>query len=154
VEVAKCQPPTTPHTFEVEETITNNSTMAAMAPPFIVPPGGAPALAVAPQLPFAADPGTITGWLLDTTATKTSDIISKGLERGFNRLVTNIPDLNAPNYDETMREMTDEIVKSDMLITYLIATNIINDVVRITVVLSIARYSAGFGGSNALHGRL
>ena len=72
--------------------------MAGMVPPIIVPPGGVPALAVTPQLPFAADPGTITGWLLDTTSTETSDSISKGLERGFNRLVNNIPDPNAPGY--------------------------------------------------------
>jgi hypothetical protein len=127
--------------------------MAAAVPPFIVPPGGAPALAVTPQLPFAADPGTITGWLLDTTTTETSESISQGLERGFNRLVDNVPAMNANGYDEAMREMTDEIVNSDTLVTYLMATNIINEVVRITIIHSIARYSAGFGGSNALHGK-
>jgi hypothetical protein len=131
----------------------NNSTMAAMAPPIMTPPDGAPTVAVPPQLPFAADPGTITGWLLDTTAMETLAIISKGLEHGFNRLVNNIPDMNAPDYDKTMREMTDEIVNSDTLVTYLVATNIINDVVCITMVHSILHYSAGFGGSNALHGK-
>ncbi len=71
--------------------------MAAMAPPLMMPPGRAPTVAVMPQLPFAADPGTITGWLLDTTATETPAIICKGLEQGFDRLVNNIPDMNAPN---------------------------------------------------------
>jgi hypothetical protein len=38
----------------------------------LVPPGGAPPIPVTmPRLPFAADPGTITGWLLDATATET-----------------------------------------------------------------------------------
>jgi hypothetical protein len=127
--------------------------MAAVVPPVIVPPGEAPALAVTPQLPFAADPGTITGWLLDITTTETPESISQGLERGFNRLVDNIPAMNANDYDKVMREMTTEIVNSDTLVTYLVATYIINEVVRITVIHSIARYSAGFGGSNALHGK-
>jgi hypothetical protein len=37
------------------------STMATVAPPILVLPGGAPAGAVTPQLPY------ITGWLLDAT---------------------------------------------------------------------------------------
>jgi hypothetical protein len=39
-----------------------------------------------------------------------------------------------------------------MLVTYLTATNIGHDAVRITKVHSIHRYSARIGGSNALHG--
>jgi hypothetical protein len=48
--------------------------MAALGHPIalVVPPGGAPAVATAPHLPFGADRGTITGWLLDATATETS----------------------------------------------------------------------------------
>jgi hypothetical protein len=61
--------------------------------------------------------------------------------------------MGAPNYDEVMRGMTDEIIHSDTLVTYLTVTNIGNNVVRVTVMHSIARYSAGFGGSNALHGQ-
>jgi hypothetical protein len=70
------------------------STMAAAAPPFIVPPGGVPALAVKPQLSHGADPGTITGWLLESTTAETLDSISRGLELGFHRLVNNVPDIN------------------------------------------------------------
>jgi hypothetical protein len=51
-----------------------------------------------------------------------------------------------------MQEMTDEIVNSDTLTTYLVATNLGHDEVKISTLHSIARYSAGFGGSNALHG--
>ena len=56
--------------------------MAAAIPnvPVFVPPGGAPAVATAPHLPFGGDPGTITGWLLDATSTETSSDISRGLE--------------------------------------------------------------------------
>jgi hypothetical protein len=59
--------------------------MAALGPPIplVVPMGGAPAEATVPHLPFGADPGTITGWLLDATSTETSSGISRGLERGF-----------------------------------------------------------------------
>jgi hypothetical protein len=89
---------------------------------------------------------------LDATATETSSSISRGLELGFNRLVDNIPDPADVTYDGIMHTMTDEIVGSDTLVTYLIVTNTINDHARITLLHSIGRYSARFGGSNALHG--
>jgi hypothetical protein len=106
----------------------------------MVPPAGVPPALVpnVPQLPFAADPGTITGWILDATATKMSESISLDLERGFNRLVTNVPAHGNPAYDATMQEMT---------------ANSVNDVVPINVLHSIGCYSAGFGGSNTLHGQ-
>jgi hypothetical protein len=75
--------------------------MTAMAPPMVVPPGGAPMQPVTPQLPYGADPGTISGWILQSTSTKTSDSISKGLELGFNRLVDNVPDMNDAGYADT-----------------------------------------------------
>jgi hypothetical protein len=37
----------------------------ATVPPIIVPSGEVPTVEVAPQLPFAADPSTITGWLVN-----------------------------------------------------------------------------------------
>jgi hypothetical protein len=81
-------------------------------------------------------------------------VITQELERGFNRLVDNIPDANHADYDDVMRKMADEVINSDTLITYLTVSNRWNDVVRVTVVHSIAPYSAGFGGSNALHGQV
>jgi hypothetical protein len=56
-------------------------------------------------------------------------------------------------YDTAMRLMTEEVTHSDTLVTYLTATNICNNVVRVTTVHSIAQYSVGFEGNNALHGR-
>jgi hypothetical protein len=129
--------------------------MAAAIPnvPVFVPPGGAPAVATAPHLPFGGDPGTITGWLLDATSTETSSDISRGLEQGFNRLVDNIPDMRDPGYAAVMRNMVDDAIGSDMLTTYLTAINIGQECSKVTVIHSIHRYSAGFGGSNALHGK-
>jgi hypothetical protein len=125
-------------------------TMAAVVPPVIVPPGGPHLLAVVPQLPHGAHPGTITGWLLESTTTETWEKISRDLEIGFNHLVNNVPDVNDAGYEAFMGDMTMEIISSDTLTPYLVATNICNNVVR--VIHSIARYSAGFGGNNALHG--
>jgi hypothetical protein len=76
----------------------------------------------------------------------------KGLELVFS-LVDNIPAINAAGYDNAMRTMMDKIINSNMLTTYLVVTNICNNVVQVTVVHMIARCSAGFGGSNALHGK-
>jgi hypothetical protein len=118
----------------------------------VVPPGGGPAVATVPHLPFGGDPGTITGWLLDVTAIAMSSDISRGLVQGFDRFVTNIPAIRDPGYDEAVPNMIDEVVGSDMLVKYLTATNIGHAAAKITTVHSIHKYSAGFGGSNALHG--
>jgi hypothetical protein len=74
-------------------------------------------VATAPHLPFGGDPDTITGWLLDTTLTTTSGEISRGLALGFNRLVNNIPAMGDPGYDKAMRNMTNEVIGSDTLVT-------------------------------------
>jgi hypothetical protein len=128
--------------------------MAANAPPIqVVPPGRAPAVATAPHLPFGGDPGTITGWLLDTTSTATLSEISRGLAQGFNRLVTNIPAMGDPGYNKAMRNMTNEVIGSNTLVTYMTATYIGNNPAQITTVHSIHRYSARFRVNNTLHGK-
>jgi hypothetical protein len=86
------------------------------------------------------------------TATKTSDSISESLGRGFARLVDNVPLDGDPGHEEAMKKMSEEIVNSNTLTTYLTATNFGQDAVKISVLHLIARYSARFGGSNALHG--
>jgi hypothetical protein len=75
------------------------------------------------------------------------------MERGFNCLADNIPDVGELAHDEVMGAMMDEIIDSDLHSMYLTATNIINDVVTVMAVHSIYQYSAGFGGTNALHGK-
>jgi hypothetical protein len=57
-------------------------------------------------------------------------------------------------YDAFMQDMVTKITSSDTIIPYLVTPNICNNVVHVTVVHSIACYSAGFGGSNALHGQM
>jgi hypothetical protein len=126
--------------------------MANAVPPNVVPPGGDPPVLGVPQLPFAADPGSLTGWLLDNTATETSASISNGLDLGFTRLVEDVPNFGEDGHEEAMKEMADEIINADTLTTYLTATNFGHAGAKISVIHSIARYSAGFGGSNALHG--
>jgi hypothetical protein len=127
--------------------------MAALGTPVpvLLPPGGLPPPA-APRLPFGADPGTITGWLLENTVDSTSHSISLEMEQCFNRLDNVLVD-GDPGHDEAMLQMVDEVRHSDTIVTYLVATNICNNEVSITAVHSIGKYSAGLGGSNALHGR-
>jgi hypothetical protein len=107
---------------------------------------------IAPQLPFAADPGSITGWMLETAANDTTTDISNHMARGLNRLAS-IPAVGHANHNRDRRAMIDEIINSDSMEPYLVVSNTPHNAPRITVVHSIGRYSAGFGGSNALHGR-
>ena len=126
--------------------------MAAIpGPPIVIPPVGPPVLQ-APQLPFAADPGSLTGWLVDESVTGSLGELMAHMNRGFNRLTDGVPDANHATYPAFMRNMVEEVVGSDTLVTYLVTTNVVNEEPRVTVVHSMARYSAGFGGSNALHG--
>jgi hypothetical protein len=111
--------------------------MAAPVPPHgflpqVVNPGvggggGAPPLVDAPQLPFGADPGSITGWMLQATMTDTPSTISLQTERSFARL-------NHHDYAAARQGIIDEILNSNTLETYLIVSN-------------------QFGGTNALHGK-
>ena len=159
------------HNLKVEGLITNNRTMSGVNPgaaagPILQqpppPPGGAtgappppaPVVVVAPQLPLAADSGTITGWILDHTLTETSAMIAATCERVLNQLTQNVPDANDPTYGAAMRVMTDEVISSDTLVAYLTVCNLPHAAARVTVVHSIGRYSAGFGGNNSLHGRI
>jgi hypothetical protein len=61
--------------------------MAANAPPLVVAPGGLPP-AVAPQLPHSADPGTITGWILDANRGRNANDHHKKWSEVSNALLT------------------------------------------------------------------
>ncbi len=126
-----------------------------MSPPVVGgPPGGAPpAPAQVPHLPFAGDFGTLTGWLLEKTATETSEAISRDINSGFERLAT-MPCLNENEHDEAMRNLVDEVLNSDTLGCYLTVTNTGATSAKVTVIHSLARYSAGFGGNSSLQGRI
>jgi hypothetical protein len=115
--------------------------------------GGAPPLGVAPQLPCGADPGSITGWMLQATMAETPSTISLQMERSFARLV-GMPPVNHHDYAAARRDMIDEILNSNSLETYLMVSNHLYREPRVTVIHSLFRYSAGFGGRNALHGKV
>ena len=53
-----------------------------------------------------------------------------------------------------MRSLTDEVLSDDTLGTYLVASNTRTSEPRITILHSLACYSAGFGGQAALHGQV
>jgi hypothetical protein len=86
--------------------------------------------------------------------TKRSDSISRGLEICFDHLVNNVSGINDAGYEDVMQDMIAEIINRDTLVPYLATANICNNVVCVTVIHSIAPYSAGFGGSNTLHGQM
>jgi len=132
--------------------------MAAADPAMPLPLGGAPQPlqvegAVAPQLPFGPDPGSITGWILQETSSVSTNETSLVFERSFARLPV-VPMPEAEGHDNAMRSLTDEVLTDDALGTYFVASNTPTGEPRITVLHSLARYSAGFGGQAALHGRV
>jgi hypothetical protein len=68
-------------------------------------------------------------------------VISQGRwSEVFNRLVNNIPDTGIAEHTEAMQVIRGEIIDSDAPIVYQKATNLINNVVRVTTVHSIHLY--------------
>lgn len=127
---------------------------AAAAAAVAAAAGGAPPPMVgAPQLPLGADPGTISGWMLQHTASDTPSQIANEMERGFLR-IDSLPDVGHADHDMRSRQLTDEVLNSDILVTYLTVGETTTGTPRVTVLHSLARYSAGFGGVLALHGRV
>jgi hypothetical protein len=116
--------------------------------------GGAPPLVGgAPRLPFGADPGSLTGWMLQETLMDTPSSISLQMERSFARLA-DVPPVDHLDYAAARQRMIDEILNSNGLEVYLMVSNKPHGVPRVTVMHSLFRYSAGFGGTNALHGKI
>ena len=132
--------------------------MAAADPTMPLSLGGAPQPlqvggAVAPQLPFGPDPGSITGWILQETSSVSTNETSLSFERSFARLAV-VPMPEVEGHDNAMRSLTDEVLSDNALGTYLVASNTPTGEPRITVMYSLAWYSAGFGGQAALRGRV
>jgi hypothetical protein len=111
---------------------------------------------VPPPLPFPGDPGTVTGWLLEQSASILSDALVKEIEVGFAQLTAGIPADPAADaaYLGAMRDLVDEILNSADLCCYLtmLATGVAS--ARVTVVHSIRKYSAGFGALSAFQGAI
>jgi hypothetical protein len=91
--------------------------------------------------------------MMHATVTDTPSSISLQLERSFTRLA-NVPPVDHIDYAAAMQRMSDEILNSNVLETSLMVSNKPHGVPRVTVMHSLFRYSAGFGGSNALHGKI
>jgi hypothetical protein len=91
----------------------------------------------APRTPFGADLGSLTGWMMHATV-NTPSSISLQLERSFTRLV-NVPPVDHLDYAAAMQCMSDEILNSTVLETYLMVSNKPHGVPRVTVMHSLFR---------------
>ena len=91
--------------------------MAAAVPQ---PASAGPIPVAAPPLPYPGGPGTITGWLLDQSASITLDELVRDIEAGFARLLANMPANPVdPGDQEALRELVDKVLNSDDLCCYL-----------------------------------
>ena len=134
--------------LEVESSYESFSTMAANAvnDPAL---GGVP---FALQLPFGADPGSLTGWLLEKSSTDTPTDIVESVARAFARYAELPPVANA-EYEAELTNLYNEILSSDDLCSFLTVSTAPGQPPVVTVVSALARYSVGFGGVSAHNGK-
>ena len=95
--------------------------------------GGAPPPVDAPQLPFAAEPGSITGWMLEMSAADTTRDIAEHMRRSFEHLGS-LPAVANAGYDAARQRMLEEVVSADALDTYLVMSNTPIGSHRVTVI--------------------
>jgi hypothetical protein len=91
--------------------------------------------------------------MLATTAEDSTLDIANQMGRSFARLA-NVPAVADAGYAIARQQLLDEVLNSDTLNTYLVVSNTPHDVPRVTVLHSVARYYAGFGGVSAFQGRI
>ena len=120
--------------------------------PHAVPPVVAPVHA-APQLPFAADPGTITGWLLAEAASSTADTLLDEIEAVTLRYA-GLPVVGDADYAAKIKGLAEDGLATDDLSCFLTVSRARGQSPVVSVVLGLTRYSAGMGGSTALQGRI
>jgi hypothetical protein len=116
------------------------------------PPAGIPAV-VAPQLPFAADPGTITDWLMQDTAESTADSIAADVEAVTQRYAR-MPDPLDAGYDASLTELASDSLVSDDLSCYLTVSMAKGQSPTVSAVVGLARSSAGMGGMAVYQGKV
>jgi hypothetical protein len=108
---------------------------------------------VPPPLPFPGDPGTVTGWLLERSASISSETLAREIETGFAHLTANIPaDPTDAYHPGAMRDLVDKVLNSADLCCYLTVSATGAADARVTIVHSIGKYSAGFGALSAFQG--
>jgi len=130
--------------------------MANVQPPGVgaggAPPAGLPVPA-APQLPFAASPRTITGWLSLETAECTADSIADEIEAITERY-GRMPDPLHADYDNALKDLASDSLVTDDLSCYLSVSKAQGQTPMVSAVLGLARYSAGMGGMAAYQGKV
>ena len=114
------------------------------APP--APVGGAPP---ALQLPYGADPGTFTGWLLQDTATLTENDVVESIVGALQKHT--LPAADAAGYDEALQSLMDGAISSDDINCFVEVSSSAQGA-EIGIVSSLARYSAGFGVASIHNG--
>lgn len=105
--------------------------------------GGDPAPS-APQLPFGADPGSFTGWLLESTAEDPSSVVMTQI-RSATALFQALPATTDATYETKMHAIANSIPNSEGMNAFLgVTTNGLHEV-RVSVVHGLATYNSGLG---------
>jgi hypothetical protein len=81
--------------------------------------GGAPPPVDAPHLPFPAEPGSITGWMLEMSASDTTRDIAEHMRRSFTHLGS-LPAVANAGYNAMHQQMLEKVVSADVFDTYLV----------------------------------
>ena len=115
--------------------------------------GGPPGLLpVAPQLPYAADPGTLTEWLLRDTAREPAGAVLKTM-KAVTTQNANLPPLDAYDHMDMVEVMATSILGSDELSLFLtVTTRAGSEVSGVSVISSLLRYSVDLGAVSAFGG--
>ena len=114
--------------------------------------GGPPGLLpVALQLPYAADPGTLTEWLLRDTAREPAGAILK-MTKAVTAQYANLPPSDEDDHMERVEVMATIILGSDDLSLFLTVTTLAGSEVSVSVISGRSRYSVGLGAISAFGG--
>ena len=121
--------------------------------------GGAPApgeLPVPLQLPYAADPGTLTGWLVTRNEGLDRDSILAVLA-SMNAKYTNVtdPQLTQDNVTSLLKELAEDVVASEVLESFLtIMTSTEAGKAMVTTVSRLSRFRSGIGQVSRFDGNV
>jgi hypothetical protein len=115
---------------------------------------GAPVLPPrAPQLAYAADPGSITEWLLLDSASDEDADIALQIEAISNRMAA-LPAVGTADHATETSKLKDEVLVSDDLSCFLTITTLDALPPFVSVVLGLCRYSGGLGAISQFQGRV
>jgi hypothetical protein len=115
--------------------------------------GGPPGLQpVALQLPYAADPGTLTEWLLRDTAREPAAAVLK-MMKAVTTQYANLPPSDEDDHMERVEAMSTSILGSDDLSLFLTVTTLAGSEVSVSVISGMSRYNVGLGAVSAFGGK-